>query len=114
MDWPPIVERMYELALWLVVKAGRFPKDQRFLLGARIVTKALDIQDQLLAAALTPAGPEKRDRLAKLDLDLERLRYLLRLAKDVRCLSPRAWQYAARHLLEIGKSLGGWRKSLSG
>jgi len=113
MEWPPIVERMYELNVWLVGKASRFPKDQRFLLGTRIIMKTLDIQDRLLAAALMPSGPDKRDRLANMDLELERLRYLLRLAKDVRCLSPRAWHYAAGLLLEIGRSLGGWRKSLS-
>ena len=76
------------------------------IMVARIVSR-------LLAAALMPSGPDKRDRLANLDLELERLRYLLRLAKDVRCLSPRAWHYAAGLLLEIGRSLGGWRKSLS-
>jgi len=70
MEWPPIVERMCELNVWLVGKASRFPKDQRFLLGTRIIMKTLDIQDRLLAAALMPSGPDKRDRLANLDLEL--------------------------------------------
>jgi len=111
MDLPPIVEKMYDVNKWLLHKVGKFPRDQRLLLGQRIVNRSLDIQDDLMTAALTPKGEEKSRLLADISLGLERLRYMLRLARDTQCLSRESWYYCVKSLTEIGRMLGGWIKT---
>jgi len=111
MDMPPIVEKMYEVNKWLLHKVGKFPRDQRFLLGERLMRKSLDIQDELVAAALMAKGEEKAKLLAGISLALDQLRYLLRLACDGQCMSRSSWCFCAKNLTEIGRMLGGWQKS---
>jgi len=110
MDMPPIVEKMYELNKWLLPKVGKFPRDQRLLLGQRIMNKSLDIQENMVAAALMGKGEEKSQLLADISLAVDQLRYLLRLACDSQCLSREAWYFCVKNLAEIGKMLGGWLK----
>lgn len=111
MDMPPIIEKMYEVNLWLLLKTGKFPRDQRFLLGDRLIAKSLAIQDELMAAALT-AKENKTRILDQASLMLDQLRYLLRLARDSRSMSRKSWFFCAERLLEIGRMLGGWRKQV--
>jgi len=103
MDMPPIVEKMYEVNKWLLHKVGKFPRDQRLLLGQRLMQKSLDVQEDLVAAALKGKGEEKSRLLADISLALEQLRYLLRLARDSRCLSQDSWFF-------LRKKSGGDRK----
>ncbi len=112
MDMPPIVEKMYEVNVWLLHKVGKFPRDQRFLLGERLMGKSLDVQDDLVAAALMAKGEAKALTLSRVSLTLDQLRYLLRLARDARCMSRGSWCFCAKSLTEIGKMLGGWQKSV--
>jgi len=111
MELPPIVEKMYEVNAWLLQKVSKFPKDHRFILGERLANKAFDIQDRLIEAALLKKGEDKSKVLHDVSLELEQLRYLIRLAKDQKCISGDAWFYCSKRLLEIGKMLGGWLKS---
>lgn len=38
-----VIPKTYDLILWLVPRLKEFPRDQRFLLGDRIQTVALDV-----------------------------------------------------------------------
>jgi hypothetical protein len=42
------------------------------------------------------------------NLKLEQLRYLVRLATDLKFLDPRRYEHAARAIDEIGRLVGGW------
>jgi hypothetical protein len=112
MEMPQIVEKMHDVNQWLLQRVAKFPRDQRLLLGDRLMGAALDIQDLLLAAALAPRGAAKAGALERASLRLEQLRLMLRLALGARCLSKGSWAYCAGNLVEVGKMLGGWRKSL--
>jgi hypothetical protein len=59
----------------------RFPRSQKFLLGDRIQTAALDVLDVLIEATYTR---DRRGHLARANLGLEKLRFLMRLAFDQR------------------------------
>lgn len=111
MNMPPLVEKTYEFNKWLVQKVGKFPRDQRYLLGDRLVSKALDIQDLLIVAASTPQGKEKECALSGASQKLDQMRYLLRLAVENHAMNRRAWHFCAERMMEIGKMLGGWIKS---
>jgi len=99
MELPPIVEKMYEVNAWLLQKVSKFPKDHRYILGVRLSNKGFDIQDRLIEASLTRKGEDKSGVLHEVSLALEQFRYLLRLAKDQKCLSHDAWFYCSKNLL---------------
>ena len=66
----PALEAMYQFLLWLVPAIDKFPRNQKFVLGDRIETAALDVLDALIAATYMRG----RDRLlADANLGLERL-----------------------------------------
>jgi len=68
---------------------------------------------EALGAARYGRGPEKQARLAGASEALDRLRLLLRMAFDLRCLSPARYEELSRMEREVGRMLGGWRKSVS-
>ena len=104
----PALEAMYGLTLWLVPAVEQFPRRQKFLLGDRIQSTAIASLESLTEATFT----RRRERLLdRVNLDIDRLRLLLRLAKDLHCLDRRRYEYAARRLDEVGRLVGGWRRT---
>lgn len=104
----PVLEKMYQFVLWLVPTVDKFPRAQKFLIGDRIQTTALDIMEHLVEAAYSR---EKLTILNRVNLQLEKLRYLFRLAFDLRLMDMRRYEFSARALDEIGRMVGGWLKA---
>jgi len=102
-----ILEKVYELILWLYPTVNKFPKSQRFVLGQRIETVSLGILEKIIAANQSRA---KTAYLKKTSIELDILRYLVRLSKDLHFISLRQYEFAAQKINEIGKMLGGWIK----
>ena len=96
----PAVESMYRFMLWLVPAVEQFPRRQKFLLGDRLQTRALDVLERLIDATYTH---DRQPHLAAANLGIERLRFLCRLAKDLRHLDMRRYTHAARALDETGR-----------
>ena len=99
--------KIYDLLLWLIPVLEKFPKSQRFLLGERIETLLLDIMDLIIQAVYTR---NKASILKEANLKIEKLRYLIRLVKDLKYLSIKKYEYVSRCINEIGAELGGWIK----
>ena len=87
--------------------AGALPRRQKFLLGDRIQGTALDILESLVEATYTR---QRESHLARANLGIEKLRFLVRLAMDLEYLDPRRYEHAARALDETGRKVGAWRK----
>ena len=103
----PVLEKAYQFVLWVVPTVEKFPRAQKFLIGDRIQTAAMDVMEYLIEAAYSR---EKLAILNRANLQLEKLRYLFRLAFDLRLLDMRRYEFASRALDEIGRMLGGWLK----
>ena len=107
------LEAHYRFLLWLVPAVERFPRSQKFLLGDRIQTTALDVLERLIEATYTK---RRADLLARANLGLEKLRIPFRLAHDLRLLDPRRYQHAARSIDETGRDdpgqLEDWRRRI--
>jgi hypothetical protein len=101
----PALERMQGFLVWLVPAVEKFPRSQKFLLGDRIQTTALDVLERLIEATYTRV---RRKALNEANLGVEKLRILFRLATDLRLLDPRRYEFAARSLDEVGRLIGGW------
>ncbi len=102
-----VVTKMYDFSLWLLPHTAQFARAHRFTLGTRLEEAALEALESLVEAGYTR---EKRDLLETANRRLERIRYLLRLAKDLKLLNLGQYEFAARALVEIGSEVGGWLK----
>lgn len=104
----PALEAHRQFMLWLVPTVEKFPRSQKFLLGDRIQTAALDVLEDLIEATYTR---DRREHLASANLGLEKLRHFFRLAVELRHLDPRRYEHAARELDGIGRLIGAWAKA---
>ena len=105
-----IQSRMFDLLVWLLPKAERFPKAYRFTLTHRLMNAALDLQDAL-AEAETSRGQVRRRALSAADRHLARLRIYVRLAHHWHWLTSGQYEHVSRMILEIGRLLGGWLRA---
>ncbi len=96
---------------WLLDRTARFPRRLRFTLTNRIDNLALDVFEGLVAARY------ERQRipiLAKINLDIEKLRLLLRIARDRGFLDRRSFENASKEIDTAGRMVGGWLKHQRG
>ena len=101
------IEAHYQFLAWLVPTIEKFPKSHKFTIGDRIETVALDVLEALIEATYTR---ERTQYLRRTNLGIEKLRFLLRLAADLRLLDRRRYEHAARTLDDTGRLVGGWMK----
>jgi hypothetical protein len=87
------IEAHYRFLVWLVPTIEKFPKSHKFTVGDRIQIIALDVLEALIEATYTK---ERRQHLRRANLGIEKLRFLLRLAADLRLLDRRRYEHAAR------------------
>ena len=107
-----IVSKTYDLVKYLMPVINRFPRDYKFTLGDRINNHVLDLLEQYVAAYYTGKALSKVEILTKNNLQLERLRFLIRLAHDFKLFSNQRYGYISGLVDEIGKMTGGWIKQL--
>ncbi|MEX0877356.1 MAG: diversity-generating retroelement protein Avd [Candidatus Spechtbacterales bacterium] len=108
LDNLSIFEKTYELILWLYPTVNKFPKSQRFVLGQQIENTILNILQKIIEAN---QERNKLIHLKQISVELDKLRVLTRLAKDLKFISVKQYQFAAENINEIGKMLGGWIKA---
>lgn len=68
----PAVEAHFQFLIWLVPAIEKFPRTQKFLLGDRIQTAALDVLECLIEATYTR---DRKGQLARANLGIEKLRF---------------------------------------
>ncbi len=103
-----VVARVYDLTLWLLPHLEKFNHAHRFTLGDRIEVTSLQLMECLVDASYRT---DKQQALQQALRDLERLRYLLRLAKDMRQFNSKQYEFAMQAMEVIGGEIGGWAKS---
>lgn len=104
-DIPELFGQWERFTAWLFGKTAGFPSRLRHSLTARIEARALDVHEALVGARF---NVNRTAALQQINLDLDRLRLLLRLAHDLQALDHRAFQYACAELDSAGRMVGGW------
>ncbi|HDQ45367.1 MAG TPA: diversity-generating retroelement protein Avd [bacterium] len=108
-DKENVITKTYDLLLYLIPQLAKFPRDQKFLLADRIENLLLDFLEAMIEAYYSR---EKKRILETSNLKLERLRYLIRLSFDLHLINTSRYEFLTVHIDEIGRMVGGWRKSL--
>ena len=98
------VTKLYDFLLWMIPKIEKFPRSQKFVLGDRIENLMLDILELLIEAAYSR---KKQQMLRDANLKLEKLRYLIRLSKDLKLINLKGYEFCARAGSLTGERPGG-------
>jgi hypothetical protein len=96
-------------AAWLLAHIGRWPRSSRFTLAGRVAEHVLDVLELLIEARYEPAV--RAEQLREANLRLERMRFLLRIARTTGVQSKSGFESAMRGIDETGRMIGAWRKS---
>ena len=105
----PIFTRTFDFLSWLLPATHSFPRSHRHDFTRRLLDSAFDLRERLEEANLR-RGDARRERLARADEALARVRFYLRLAAKWGWLSPGQYQHVSKMVVEIGRLLGGWLK----
>lgn len=103
-----IISDFYDFMLWLIRHTEKFPRHHRYSLGLAIENRL-----QLLLGLLLRAkySKDKAGILNDANIELEILRFQMRLAKDLRVLPVKSHGFAAKSIGSIGSQIGGWLKN---
>ncbi len=103
-----VVQKAYDWTLWIVPKVEKYPRSLQPTLGQGLITASLDLLLHLVDASYHAKPAEALTAAVR---EVNRIRYLMRLSKDLKMLSLDAHEFAAKALDEVGRMAGGWLKS---
>ena len=108
MEELKILQKTYDMILFLHESLLQYPKTEKFALAAETNQSARRLLRLILTAN---KRYHKKTTLQDADVELDVLRHCIRLGKDLRYLPIKRYESLAGHTTEIGKLLGGWIKS---
>jgi four helix bundle protein len=106
----PIFSRTSDFILWLLNHTEKFPKSERFRMAKRLEDSVFSFYELLIEA--TRSTKKKRYLLVRADVELEKLRLYVRMSQQRKLTSISQYQFVSNALIEIGKLLGGWLKTI--
>jgi len=109
MKQSPIFTRTYDLLCWLIPVTVKFPRQQRFVLAQAVQQTAFDFQERLIEAS---HAEQPLLILHQADVFLTKLRFYLRLCRDLELVSLGQYEHVSRMVDEVGRLLGGWMKKV--
>lgn len=107
----PLFSKTTDFMIWLLDHTEKFPKSERFRMGKRLEDSVFQFYELLIEA--TRSTKRKRALLVQADVELEKLRLFIRMSQRRKLTSISQYHFAAGFLVELGKLLGGWLKSVS-
>ena len=107
MEGLKLQEKLYDFMLYLYPHLNNFPKYEKLHMRTRIEDCILEMMDSVERANKSST---KKSHAYEADVQLAKLRRLIRLSKDLHFISLHRYSVAAGMLSEIGAFLGGWIK----
>jgi hypothetical protein len=103
-----VIQDFYDFMLWLIQHTEKFPRHHRYSLGLAMENRLHRILELLLRAKFSK---EKAGFLNEANMELEVLRFQVRLATDLKALPMKSHAHAAQVMQGIGSQIGGWLSS---
>ena len=110
VPWMVVHTRARELLQWMMPQLAAFPREHRHTVTDHMAGLVLQLHDALVAARhLEPA--DRARTLLDADVRLDQLRQYLHMAWHWRWLSNGQYEHVSRQTDELGRLIGGWRRS---
>jgi len=103
-----VIADFYDFMLWLIRHTEKFPRHHRYSLGVAMENRLQRILELLLRAKYSK---QKAGFLNDANIELEVLRFQVRLAMDLGALPVKSHEHAAEMMQRIGAQIGGWRSA---
>ncbi len=107
----PIIQKLIELYKVWQQYLPHFPATSRHTLGARIDILLVQIGEVFFSASFQ-SEKQKLVTLEKASRNLDSVKFLLRLAWEIKSFDTKRFIVISGYTDEIGKMLGGWLKQL--
>lgn len=104
------LQKWEDTAGWLVEHTAKWPKSARFSFVQKVDNHALGVLEMLVVARYEPG--QRRKLLREINLRLEQLRFLLRMARDRNVMPAAGFETAMRGIDELGRMVHGWRAAI--
>jgi len=101
------LQKWEEFTGWLLEHTAKWPKSARFSFVQKVDLQALAVLEALVAARYEPA--QRRGLLREVNLRLEQLRFLLRMARGRAVMPAAGFEIAMREIDGVGRMVHGWR-----
>lgn len=106
-----LLQKTYRLYQQLSTHTARFPKFARYGLGLKLDNTCLQLLEEIINAEQTT--PVLKDKaLLAASIKNELMKILLRLTMEHKLIKETNYFVWSAALVEIGKMIGGWKKSL--
>ena len=109
MDELKILQKTYDMLQYLYLTLQQYPKSEKYALAADTKLAAYELLKLIIAAN---KRYHKKTTMQDADIQLDILRHLVRLGKDLGFMSTKRFEVLSGHTTEIGKMIGGWMKTL--
>jgi len=104
-----ILQKMQDMIEYGYIALRQFPRSEKYALAADI---KLCMDKALERVIEAQKKYYKKTTLQELDVELAKLKVYLRLAHRLKFLPPKKYEIWAGMLVELGKMLGGWLKTV--
>ena len=104
-----IIPKIYDFTLYFSKKYTKYPKKYKYTLGERINKHQFDLLEYIIEAKYTT---KKKKVLYSANLSLEKLRFMIRISKDLECITTKEYEFISKQINEIGIMIGGWLKGV--
>lgn len=106
-----IFQKAYDFLLWLYPVINRIPKSHRLVLGRNLEELGISLLLFIIKANKS-RGHIRTELQFKISDDLDSIRILIRLTKDLHLMSIKQYMISAEKINEIGRMLSSWMKVL--
>ena len=103
-----VIQELYDFILWLLGHIEKFPRQHRYSLGIAMENRLQRVLELLLRAKF---ARRKAAYLDDANIEMEILRFQIRLARDLCALPAKSHGTATAHIMAIGSQIGGWLAS---
>ena len=105
-----VLAKWEEFTGWLLDFSAKWPKSARFTITQRVQNHAIDVVERLVIARYEPAS--RAETLRSVNLVLERMRFLFRIAREARVMPASGFETAMLGVDEAGRMIHGWRQRI--
>lgn len=105
-----VLQKVYDMIQYGYIALRQYPKSEKFTLAADTKRSMYELLKLIIRAN---KRYYKKTTLQDIDIELDNLRYLVRLGNDLGFLPFKKYENWSRLLNEIGRMIGGWMKSIN-
>lgn len=101
----PVFNDTYDLNLYFFKLSRGFPKDYKYGLSQEIRALLTELLDDIIIAN---SSPDKQTVLKWAALIIERIKFKIRILKDLKIMNVRSYEYFSKRLIAVSKQINKW------